>query len=102
MGEAKKVAETGTVKEAKLSPLLRATERFEIPSEALGATRMTVTGERRILIERHRGILEYSRELISVNCGRRVLSIYGARLDLVAMTSEELLIVGDIVRIEFE
>ena len=91
-----------TAPQAKMSAMSRMTERFDIPAEALGATRLTVTGERRIMIERHGGILEYSHELISVNCGRRVLLIYGSRLDLVAMTSEELLITGEIARIEFE
>jgi len=79
----------------------RATERFDIPAEAIGASRITITGERRILIERHSGILEYGRELISVNCGRKILAIYGNGLDLAAMTPEELLIYGELSSLEF-
>ncbi|MDR0905933.1 MAG: YabP/YqfC family sporulation protein [Oscillospiraceae bacterium] len=84
------------------SALARAAERFDIPGEALGQTRITITGERRLFIEKHRGILEYGRELISVNCGRKILAVYGTKLDLVSMTSEELLITGEITRIEFQ
>ncbi|MDR0838124.1 MAG: YabP/YqfC family sporulation protein [Oscillospiraceae bacterium] len=80
----------------------RFAERFDIPDDAFsGVSRLTLTGERRLHIERHRGILEYGRELISVNCGKKILSVYGAKLDLVSMSAEELLITGEIQRIEF-
>jgi len=80
---------------------MRTAERLEIPHEVFGGTRITITGERRLLIEKHRGILEYGRELITVNCGRRIVEVYGSQLDLVTMTAEALLITGELSRIEF-
>ncbi|MDR0446151.1 MAG: YabP/YqfC family sporulation protein [Oscillospiraceae bacterium] len=78
----------------------RVAERFDIPAFP-GAPRLTLLGSRRLHIERHRGILEYGTDFISVNCGRSVLGIFGASLELRSMSAEELLITGDISRLEF-
>ena len=80
----------------------RITERFEIPTDALpGTPLLTLTGNQRLHIDKHRGILEYGCEFISVNCGARLLGIYGSSLELASMSSRELLITGEISRIEF-
>ncbi len=77
-------------------------ERFDIPADAVtGAPLITLTGNRRLHIDHHRGILEYGREFISVNSGNSILSIYGTSLELASMSSSELLLTGDIQRIEF-
>jgi len=79
------------------------TERFEIPADALpGTALLTLTGNRRLHIDRHRGILEYGREFISINCGSIIISVYGVSLELAAMNAAEVLIIGDIQRVEFE
>ena len=79
------------------------TERFDLPADVLpGTAVITLNGSRRLHIERHRGILEYGREFISVNCGSNILGVYGAALELASMNATELLIIGDIQRIEFE
>lgn len=84
------------------SPVTRLTEYFDIPTDAVtGVTHLTITGNRRLHVYRHNGVLEYSRELISVNCGKKILEVHGVQLDLVSMSSAELLIIGDICRIEF-
>jgi sporulation protein YqfC len=77
-----------------------AAERFDILALP-GAPRLTLIGSGRLHIERHRGILEYGGEYISVNCGRQILGIFGGALELKSMSAEELLITGDISRIEF-
>ena len=77
-------------------------ERFDIPADALpGTALITLTGNRRLHIDRHRGILEYGRELISVNCGSKVIVVYGSGLELAAMSAADLLITGEINRVEF-
>jgi len=81
---------------------LRLAERFDIPADALpGTALITLTGNRRLHIDRHRGILEYGREFISVNCGSKVIGVYGSGLELAAMSAVELLIIGEINRVEF-
>jgi sporulation protein YqfC len=83
--------------------LTRAAEFFDLPGEILaGLPKITMTGSRRLHIENHRGLLEYDTQIITVNCAGGVLGIYGASLALVSMTAEELLVSGDIRRVEFE
>lgn len=83
--------------------LERAAEVFDLPGEVLaGLPKITMTGGRRIHIEGHRGIIQYERELIAVNCGAMILKIRGVRLDLVSMSAQELLIAGEVHGIDFE
>ena len=80
----------------------RFAERFDIPADALpGTSLITLTGNRRLHIQRHRGILEYGREYISVNCGSQIVGVFGSSLELASMSVNELLIIGDVQRIEF-
>ena len=83
--------------------LARTAELFDLPGEALaGMPRITLTGNRRVHIDCHRGILEYTNELIAVNGGAVILKIHGERLDIASMSAEELLITGDVQRLELE
>ncbi|MDR0861900.1 MAG: sporulation protein [Oscillospiraceae bacterium] len=83
--------------------LTRAAELFDLPADAIaGQMSLTMTGQRRLRIENHRGLLEYGNELIAVNTGGAVLRIYGSGLELAAMTADDLTVTGTLHRIEFE
>ncbi|MDR3309839.1 MAG: YabP/YqfC family sporulation protein [Oscillospiraceae bacterium] len=72
-------------------------EFFNLPAETAGANPViTVTGSRSVRVMYHAGILEYGAELISVNCRGMIVSVYGAKLEILSMNSEEMLIRGDI------
>ena len=89
-------------KKSRRRVLERAAEIFEIPGEALaGMTRLEMTGSRRLHIEGHKGVLEYSGALIAVNGGEKIIRIYGVQLEIISMNAEELLITGDIHKFEF-
>jgi sporulation protein YqfC len=78
-------------------------ERFDLPAEtAAGLPRITITGDSRVLIENHKGLLEYSDELIQVSGGRVRVRISGQGLLLRAMDGEMLLISGKIFAVELE
>jgi len=78
-------------------------QALDIPSEALtGIIRVTVTGTQDVRVESHEGLIEYDTSLISVNCGEKIVSIYGKKLELVSMNADELMIHGDISRLEYE
>lgn len=78
-------------------------DRLDLPAESVaGVPKLTVTGRRRVLIENHRGLLEYSRDCIEVDGGRVRLRIRGTNLQLVAMDRSDLLISGIILSAEFE
>ena len=77
-------------------------EKLQMPEEALlGAAKLTVTAGRRVLIENHRGILEYGTETITVRAGSGQIGIIGNGLRLLAMSGKELLIGGNVQSIEW-
>lgn len=89
--------------EKKNDFLDKAADILELPGEVMaGMPRITVTGCRRVLVENHKGILEYGSERIHINGGRMVLKIQGSELELKSMNSTELLVTGRIVAMEFE
>lgn len=77
-------------------------DRLSLPPEALaGAAKLSVTAGRHILVENHRGILEYGPERIVVSLGREKLLLSGEGLHLLGMTRRELLIGGTLRLIEW-
>lgn len=78
-------------------------DTLDLPGSSLGSTpRVTVTGNSSVMIENHRGLIEYSRERIAVNGGKGIVSVRGDALELEAMTDSEMLISGRIFSIELE
>ncbi len=75
---------------------------FDIPGEAAsGVPRVTVTGNSRVHVENHRGLLEYSGELIAVNARGMTVKIRGAGMEIEAMSDLELVVTGNILGVEF-
>ena len=89
------------MKGKRLAPVLAGL--FDIQEEALsGAPRIIISGSSRVMIEGHRGLLEYSRERIAAagaNC--RVL-VRGEELGLLAMDGRTLVITGRLWAVELE
>jgi sporulation protein YqfC len=87
----------------KKSIVDRAVDAFDLPGEVLaGLPKLTVTGNRRIHIECHKGIIEYDGSLIAVNGGSVLVKIRGENLEILSMNAEEILIRGFVVSVEFE
>lgn len=75
----------------------RLTEGLDLPSEPIpGQPLVELTGERRVLIENHRGVTQYGREKICVKVKFGQLAIQGCGLELARMTKEQLIISGRI------
>lgn len=73
---------------------------FEIPAEMLGNTyRIICTGNNSIIIENYKSIIEYETHIIRVSCG---VSILGDKLNVLEISSDEIIINGIIKNIEFE
>jgi sporulation protein YqfC len=77
-------------------------ERFELPAETAGIVKLTVTGRRRLLVENHRGVLEYTRDRIEIGGGDVRIRVNGDGLELSAMDRDALLITGTLVALELE
>ena len=78
-------------------------DKLDMPEDILSsAAKLTVTAGRRLLLENHRGVLDYSPQYILINLGRGKLEISGANLSIKAMNRTELIIAGRIQTVEWE
>ena len=66
-----------------------------------GQPRIELTGGRRLLIEDHRGILEYTGSVLRAAMRRGTLCVRGEGLELTALTLRELAVSGRIRSVEF-
>ena len=77
--------------------LERLAERTDLQGESLpGQPLVDSYGDRRGLIEHHRGVTEYGRERIRIRGRYGWLCICGGCLELARMTAEQLVITGRI------
>ena len=81
----------------------RAILEMDMPAYAmLDVPRIELTGDGRLLIERHHGILEYSGECIRVAARGMSVRITGMDLQLQAMTQSEISVTGCIASVELQ
>ena len=77
--------------------LQRLADGADLSAEPLpGQPIVEIAGDRRVLIENHFGVKEYSREKIGVKVKYGLVCVCGCNLELVRMTKEQLLISGRI------
>ena len=77
-------------------------ERLELPAEALGALLVTAVGRRRVLIENHRGIAQYSDACLRLNAAGGAFTVYGKDIRIRVLGRKKLAIEGDISSMEWE
>ena len=76
---------------------------LEIPEEvAEGELKLTILGFRKMLIENYKAILEYQDFFIRISTNIGIININGFNLKLNEMTSDDIMVVGDIDSIDFE
>lgn len=75
----------------------RLAERADLPGEAMpGQPLLELVGDRRVLVENHRGVIQYSKERIGIRLSYGEVAVCGCGLELVRMSKEQLIIVGRI------
>lgn len=73
------------------------TDHIALSGEPMpGMSIVELASDNRVLIERHRGIMEYGQERIRVIVSFGQLCITGCHLELVCMTKQQLIISGKI------
>ena len=77
-------------------------ERLELPTEALGSLLVTAIGRRRVLIENHRGIVQYSDVYLCLNAEEGSFAVYGEGIRIHALGRHKMAIEGDIRSMEWE
>ena len=79
----------------------RLADRADLPGEAdVGQTVVELAGDRRVLIEHHRGVIQYGRNQICVRVRYGTVLVCGCELELARMTKQQLVICGRIDRVE--
>ena len=80
----------------------RAQDTFDLPGEVLhDLPRITIAGGNRLLVENHKGLLDYGEATIVIAGGKVTVKVIGDGLRLRAMTAEALLITGSVFTVEF-
>ena len=70
---------------------------LELPEElALDMPRITLVGNLRLGVENHKGIIKYTQEEIRLRVNKGMVSAKGVKLELKNLSSEEILIEGNI------
>lgn len=78
-------------------------ELLEIPIElSTDNPKITIIGFEKVLIENHKGILEYQDYFIRLNTYIGIININGFNLSLEEMNTDDLIITGKIEGIDFE
>ena len=79
----------------------RLTDGMDLSGEPVpGYPLVEISGDRRVLIENHLGITQYSREEICVKAKFGWISVCGGCLELVCMSREQLIISGKIEQVK--
>lgn len=86
----------------KINIIPEIADRFELPADALGEMRLTLTGGSRLMAENHSGIIEYRSERLVLAAGRRKLTVSGSGLTVAAMKGKTLIVSGKIQMLELE
>lgn len=80
----------------------KASEALDIPIETfIGYPRIELAGNLEMILENHRGILEYGDKMIKINAGRVTVKICGENLCVTAMNNAQMSIAGTITSVEF-
>ena len=79
----------------------RLADQTDLPGEMdMGQTVVELAGDRRVLIEHHRGVIQYGHQQICVRVRYGTLLVAGEALELARMTKQQLVICGRIDRVE--
>ena len=77
-------------------------EFLEFPKDVvLNVPKLTMIGTGDLLIENFKGIIEYDDDRIRINTNSGIIKITGTRLGIKEITSEDLMVNGDISSLEF-
>lgn len=80
----------------------KVSDAFELPKEImLDLPKISVIGNIHILVENHRGIIEYNPERIRINSSIGVIRVDGADMNLRNIASDDIIITGHIGKIEY-
>ncbi|NJD01890.1 MAG: sporulation protein YqfC [Ruminiclostridium sp.] len=89
-------------KQPKASLKEKFSEILDLPKEiVLNIPKLTIIGNGDMMLENYKSIIEYDDARIRINTGIGVVRITGSRLFIREITSEDIIICGEILGLEF-
>lgn len=77
-------------------------DTWGVPKDVImNIPRITISGDREIYIENHKGVTEYTDSIIRVSTGMGTVKIHGRSLTISAIRQEDILINGRFIKIEY-
>ncbi len=77
-------------------------EMFDLPREImLNLPRITMIGNNQMIVENHKGVIEYTPERIRVNSSIGVIRVQGKDMKLKNIATDDIMITGGMKAIEF-
>jgi sporulation protein YqfC len=78
------------------------TELLELPKElVLDLPKITIVGDGDMMVENYKSVMEYGKARIRLNTGLGVVKVTGAGLLIKEITSEDIIVSGEIHSLEF-
>lgn len=88
--------------EPKVNLKERMTEILELPKEVvLNMPKLTMLGNGDLIIENYKGIIEYENGRMRINTSSGIIRVTGSFLVIKEITSEDIIINGEISALEF-
>jgi sporulation protein YqfC len=88
--------------EPKVNLKEKVTEILELPKEVvLNMPKLTMLGNGDLIIENYKGIIEYESGRIRINTSSGIILVTGSYLLIKEITSEDIMINGEICALEF-
>lgn len=76
-------------------------EALELPKDVvLDLPKITIMGNIELNISNHKGIIEYTQETLRINSNIGIIKINGNNMELKTILSEEIIVVGNIEKVE--
>ncbi|NLG88665.1 MAG: sporulation protein YqfC [Clostridiaceae bacterium] len=93
-----------TVRKKKDSVTMRekVAKLFELPEDVLSdRPKVTAVGGKEVFVENHGGIIEFNGERVRINSKYGIIAITGKNMKIREITSEDIIIFGDIDNIDY-
>jgi sporulation protein YqfC len=75
---------------------------FELPKDiTLNLPKISMIGNNQMLVENHRGVIEYTPQRIRVNSSIGVIRVQGSEMKLKNIAADDIMITGEVKAIEF-
>jgi sporulation protein YqfC len=102
MSSSKKNIKKKKKSEPKVKLKEKITEILELPKEiVLNMPKLTMLGNGDLIIENYKGIVEYEDNRIRINTNSGIIKVTGDRMLIKEITSEDIMIYGEINSLEF-